>query len=47
MPHGYLWRHLGAPGVDGLSSDKKAAWKNLHKTERDRLRPTRSITLPS
>jgi len=46
MPHGYLWRHLGRPGVYGLSSDEKVAWENLHKIEHDRLLATRSITPP-
>lgn len=43
MPHGYLWRHLGRPGVYGLSIDEKVAWENLHKIEHDRLLATRSI----
>ena len=47
IPHGYLWRHLKRPGVHGLASDEKLAWKNLHKIHHDRLLITRSITLSS
>lgn len=46
MSHGYLWRHLGRPGVRGLTSDEKAVWHNLHRIEHDRLLATRSIILP-
>ena len=46
MSHGYLWRHLGRPGVRGLTGDEKAVWQNLHRVEHDRLLATRSIILP-
>ena len=46
MASGYLWRHLGRPGVRALTSDEKSAWENLHKIEHDRLLATRSITPP-
>lgn len=46
MAHGYLWRHLGRPGVHGLTGDEKATWQNLHGIEHDRLLATRSITPP-
>ena len=45
IPHGYLLRHLGRPGLYGLTTDEKASWENLHKIERDRLLATRSMPL--
>ncbi|PUU72545.1 hypothetical protein B9Z19DRAFT_1137296 [Tuber borchii] len=41
MAPGYLWRHLKRPGVCGRIGDEKAAWRNLHRIEHDRLLPTR------
>ncbi|KAG0129182.1 hypothetical protein HOY82DRAFT_652511 [Tuber indicum] len=37
MSHGYLWRHLKRPGIQGRTGDEKDAWLQLHKIEHDRL----------